>query len=253
MLAKVVKAATPAAFTPVALPEIGSGAAISKEPSAPVIPEVARTAGAAAAKRSLERATDSETLGVPPSEATVDDLLKSARDEAARIIAEAERNADAIAEAAKEKALREMELRFDAEVAAKTDEARADLVETIERINGLAEEISKRHEHDIVELAIQIARKIVGREVTIDREIAFTLVRVSLAKLHDRAVAEVHLNPEDLAYVESHRDKIDFRGALDLVADRAVSVGGCLIHTDAGDVDARVESQFEEIAHGLLT
>ena len=99
---------------------------------------------------------------------------------------------------------------------------------------------------------LQVADSVGDREVTIDREIAFTLVKVSLGKLHDRAVAEVHLSPEDFTYVQAHREKLDFRGSLDLVEDRSISVGGCLIHTESGDIDARIESQFEEIAHGLM-
>jgi len=88
--------------------------------------------------------------------------------------------------------------------------------------------------------------------VTIDREIALTLVKVSLGKLHNRSIAEVHLNPEDYAFVQAHLEKLDFRGSLELVEDRSISVGGCLIHTETGEIDARIKSQFDEIAYGLL-
>lgn len=181
-----------------------------------------------------------------------DAIIENARQEAARIIAEADANAAEFARAAEERAMVEMNARIDAEVGEKVAGMREELAATINQVSALSQIIAARHENDLVELAIAIAKKIVGREVTIDREIAFTLVKVSLAKLHDRAVAEVHLNPEDLAYVESQRERLEFRGALELIPDKSITVGGCLIHTDAGEIDGRIESQFEEIAHGLL-
>ena len=120
------------------------------------------------------------------------------------------------------------------------------------KIVGLQAKSQTAVGNELVELALDIAKKIVGREVTIDREIALTLVKVSLEKLHNRARAQVHLHPEDFAYVESHREKLDFHGSLEIIEDRSISVGGCLIHTETGDIDARIESQFDEIAHGLL-
>ena len=126
------------------------------------------------------------------------------------------------------------------------------LANTIAEVGSLGSEMAASVEHELLELAIQIAKKIVAREVTIDREIALTLVKVSLAKLHNRSIAEVHLNPEDYSFVKNHLDKLDFRGKIDLVEDKSISVGGCLIHTETGDIDARIESQFDEISHGLL-
>jgi flagellar assembly protein FliH len=186
------------------------------------------------------------------SASTPDDILQQARDEAARIIAQAEENSSLIHQVAEDKALHETNLKLEARVAERVSEMRDRLADTIERISSLSGELTTGVETSLVELALQIAKKIVRREVTIDREVALTLVKVSLAKLHDRSIAEIHLNPEDFTYVQAHREKLGFRGALEIIEDPLVSVGGCLIHTETGDIDARIESQFEEIAHGLL-
>ena len=39
----------------------------------------------------------------------------------------------------------------------------------------------------------------------------------------------------------------------DLVPDPTVQRGGCVVKTDMGEVDARIERQFAEIERGLLT
>lgn len=185
--------------------------------------------------------------------ATPDDILHDARAEAEQIVAQAERDKEIIEQAAREKAEQEARASIEAEVSEKTAEIRETFTETLREVSVLRDEISVRVEKDVVELALEIAKKIVGREVMFDREIALTLVKVSLKKINSRApLAQIHLNPEDFAYIEKRREQIDFRGSLELVEDKNVSPGGCLIHTETGEVDARIESQFEEIAHGLL-
>lgn len=244
MLAKVVKKHAAENFTSFSIPEMGevqtpfeinSGFAFPKlENLQPVeeIVEIAREAQFA--------------------EMTEEDILQNAREEAAGIIAQAEKDKETIEYAAREKGLQFAQTSIDAEVATQVNKMRLELSETIEKIAGLNEEITSGAETQLVELALEIAKKIVGREVSIDREIALTLVKVSLKRLNSRAIAKVLLNPEDFAFVQSHREKLDFHGALEIVEDRSISVGGCLIQTETGDIDARIESQFDEIAHGLL-
>ncbi len=200
----------------------------------------------------------SETVEVKPfveieqETPNADEILQNAQEQAARIITSAEEQYDLIEQAAREKAMSEAQIAVEREVAEKLDEIRANFTEALRSVSGLRDEITACVEKEVVELALEIAKKIVGREVTFDHEIALTLVKVSLKKLHSRPLAQVHLSPEDFAFVESRREQIDFRGSLELVEDRSVSPGGCLIRTETGDVDARIESQFEEIAYGLL-
>jgi flagellar assembly protein FliH len=233
MLAKVLKKEEAAQFTSFSLPAFGSGVWGFND----------LTAGQSGGR---------DLNGTDPianASAEAEQILREAREEAARIIAAASPNAAEQASAPSED---EIEAAIKSAVADQAADLRSELTATIENISSLADEVTKRAEADIVQLALQIAKKVVGREVTIDREIALTLVRVSLSKLHNRSIAQVHLNPEDLAFVEAHREACDFRGALELVADRSVSLGGCLVHTETGDIDARIESQFDVIAHGLL-
>ena len=183
----------------------------------------------------------------------IDDILQKAEQQAARIVSQAEENYELIEQAARDKAMTQAQTVIETAVAERIEEVRENFSRTIREIESLRDEISARVEHDVVELAIEIAKKIVGREVMFDREIALTLVKVSLKKINSRAPrAQIHLHPEDYTYIESRREQIDFRGSLELIEDRSISPGGCLIHTETGEVDARIESQFEEIAYGLL-
>ena len=87
------------------------------------------------------------------------------------------------------------------------NEIRINLSNTIENLVTLETNIIEQLDDDLVKLALEIAKKVVRREVSIDREIALTLVQVSLKRLQDRTIAEVHLHPQDYAYVEAKSGK----------------------------------------------
>lgn len=187
-----------------------------------------------------------------PARETPLNAQQEARQQAAAMIAEAEERSKLIENTSREKAEKEFQENVEAEVNARTSELRDNLASTLERLSGLNEEISKRVESDLVALALAISKKLIGREIATDREIVVTLLNKALAKLSDRTLAEVHLNPEDLTFIEANRESVLFRGSLELKPDPTISVGGCLIHTKKGDIDARIESQFEELSHGLI-
>jgi flagellar assembly protein FliH len=241
MLAKVLKNPEATRFTAFSMPEIGEARHISKSVSEFVLPNFDDFLSA------------DELIELDPqSPRGSENIIQNARDEAERIIARAEEHGSMIEQGAVDKAEHEANAALEAQVSLRVAEMREQLTKTIDQISALSGKITTRAETSLVELALQIAKKIVGREITLDREIAFTHVKTSLSKLHDRSIAEVRLNPEDLAFVQSAREKLEFRGSLELVEDPSISLGGCLIHTETGDIDARIESQFNEIAHGLF-
>lgn len=158
----------------------------------------------------------------------------------------------ALEKAVHEKTIQETRAAIEADVNAQIGGLREKLVETIDRISSLAKEITAQMETEVVELAVEIAKKVTTREVTTDPEVVLAVTRTALTKLHSRTLATIHLHPGDLAFVQENRDRLNFHGSLELIEDNSITPGGCLIHTDSGDIDARIESQFDEIAHGLL-
>jgi flagellar assembly protein FliH len=258
MLARVLKSSEEVELTPFLVPEIGEGSPTLPGIRPFSVPEIGEGSSALSGITpfvlpALEALPEvSAPVAAIVHGYSPDDILQNARDEAARIIEQAEENAAIIRQVAEEKGVHEGNHKIETMVAERVSEMRGRLAGTIESLTGLSSEITAGAETGMVELALQIAKKIVGREVAVDREIILTIVKTSLAKLHNRSVAAIHLNPEDFAFVDAHRQRIGFRGALELIEDPTISIGGCLVHTETGEIDARIESQFDEIAHGLL-
>lgn len=185
--------------------------------------------------------------------AQADDILSRAQAEAARIIAEAQAAAASIEQAAQERGLAHARQLADAELTVALEPVSRRFAETFAELEALRAHLAAEAEADLVRLALEIARKIVRRETSVDPDIALTLARVALSRLNNATTARVHLNPEDHVYVSAQDAKLGGASvAVALVEDATIERGGCLIHTDMGDIDARIEQQFAEVERGFF-
>lgn len=111
-------------------------------------------------------------------------------------------------------------------------------------------------EREVVKLAVEVAKKIVHREIQADPEIIQTLVKVSLGRVSERSSITVRVNPVDCSFLlEKHPGWVQEEGGgqqVTLVADKSVERGGCLVQTDCGDVDARIEEEFREVERAFF-
>ena len=128
--------------------------------------------------------------------------------------------------------------------------------ETIGELGRLKPLLYEQAEREVVRLALQVARKIVHREVMVDQEIIQTLVRVALSHVAVKSAVTVRLHPADYTFMLEHRKASVKPGEADrdivLVADKSIERGGCLVETECGDIDARVEAEFLEVERAFF-
>jgi flagellar assembly protein FliH len=128
--------------------------------------------------------------------------------------------------------------------------------EAVVEIGKLRKELYHQVEREVVKLAVEVAKKIVHREIQVDREIIQTLVKVALGHVAEKSAVTIHLHPVDYNYILEHRAELS-SGAEDgrevvLLADKSIDRGGCLIQTECGDIDARIEEEFREVERGFF-
>lgn len=235
-----------AAFPPLVLQDMGQ---LAPEAAVQGLPGVAAAHQMVAKPTSESIARQADLSG---AQQDPNSLLEKARTEAAQIVADAQAQAAATERALREQATAAAQAQAEAEMTAELEALRAQLAETLDEFANLREQVATHAEREMVQLAIEIAKKIVRREVTVDREIVISLARVALSRLHTRALANVHLHPDDYQFALAHRERLSTSGTIKLIEDPAIGRGGCLIETDHGDVDARIEHQFSEIERGFL-
>ena len=108
----------------------------------------------------------------------------------------------------------------------------------------------------VVRIAVEIARRIVGRELRTDPGLITNIARGALEQIGTAANVRVRVHPLDAQIL--HEAILQWAptsgeaAALEIVPDGSIERGGCLVESDQGVVDARLSTQFEEMQISLL-
>ena len=118
------------------------------------------------------------------------------------------------------------------------------------------ESLLQEAKQKILELVIQISRKVTYDAVKADPEITLEMISGVIDGLIDRSRLKIKVHPDHLPIVEQNIDTF-LKGSttikeIAIEPDPRVKYGGCFIETPTGDIDARLESQFEVIEEAIL-
>lgn len=144
---------------------------------------------------------------------------------------------------------------YAAGVAAEADRARAELGRLVTSLDALAAargEMVRATEHQMVELALAMARRIVQREVSLDRDLLVSMAHVALQRLEHGVAATVRFNPEDYASTIAAQTKRWAGMPVTVVPDSELARGECRVESAFGRVQAGVEAQLQEVGLALL-
>lgn len=144
------------------------------------------------------------------------------------------------------------EKRFDESVAASA-EALHSAADALERSRDLFLDSTQAQ---VLRLAFAIAGRILRREAeATPAEVVQTTARAALERLLDEECVHLHVNPADLGALRERRIELleEFDGVkeLDLIPDDDVPPGGCIAETDQLHVDARLQTQLQQILDRL--
>ena len=121
----------------------------------------------------------------------------------------------------------------------------------IERIAGdletLPEKIFSDYRSWFITASLRIARRIVGREVSLSPEIVANTLNMLLDEAEENSTLSVYLHPLDLEFMEKRVDLIMApRGKhFSVKPDETVQRGGCRVESDIQLLDASIDRQFE--------
>lgn len=125
-------------------------------------------------------------------------------------------------------------------------------------IQSLSGELSKRlndSEDAMVEVVCASIVKILG-EVMLTREGVVGVVKNAIAQLTQRGKLIVRVSPDDLELLQGERQTL-LNGldetSVELVPDGRVKLGGCLLETESGGLDGRLEVQLQRLNDVLLS
>lgn len=117
---------------------------------------------------------------------------------------------------------------------------------TVQQLLDYRPTIRTEVEREVVELAFAVARRVLHREVTLDPTAVVGIVR---SCIDERSAAEVTRVLVNAADVDVVKQLVGPDVAVDVSAD--IARGGALLETSRGTLDARIDSQIEELQTGL--
>jgi flagellar assembly protein FliH len=140
---------------------------------------------------------------------------------------------------------------------------REEMAPVLEVLRGMTQEIDVQRdallegtERTLLQLSMTVTRRILQAELTVRPEAVLDILRMCLSQIKESSKVVVRVHPEDERVLRAEEGELRAAmgqfGAWELREDAQVPRGGCLIDTDFGVLDGRLESQLEEIERTLV-
>lgn len=117
------------------------------------------------------------------------------------------------------------------------------------------EQYQEQHEDQMIALVLQIAEKVIHREVKTSPDLIRDTIRAACEHLRETDEVRVRLHPSDFEYVREVEEmltrKLTGRRTVQVIEDASLQRGGTMIETDFGDIDATIAAQFAQLAETL--
>lgn len=152
-------------------------------------------------------------------------------------------------------------IRYKEEVFAKArDEARADVqaraAEELARAKMQAGQVLAESEKDVLDLALKVAAKIIGRDLEREPDLVLEIVANCIEAGRGSKAMVLKVHPEDGKLLREKRPRLmELIGrAVDIAIrdDAEIDRGGCIIQTEYGTIDGQIRTQFEMLRNVLM-
>jgi flagellar assembly protein FliH len=147
----------------------------------------------------------------------------------------------------------------EAELRAQWDTERADFQSQtqilIDGILAQRQALWESQESEMVGFVIDIARQVIKTEVTQNPEVVTSVLHNALRRITEKEHVRIRVSVADAPRIREMRDDlltlVDGIKNLEILDDRRVGEGGCVIETGAGTIDAKIETQLAEVERTL--
>ena len=205
------------------------------------------------------RSTESGAFNFEDLGTKAQSYLEQMRAQAGQMLMQAQRDAAAIRERAllegKQAALQAAEALVDEKVGKQMTTLLPALKQAVDGIAQVRQAWLAHSEKTTVHVAAAIAARIIRRELSRAPDITLVLVKEALEMAAGGTEIQIRLHPDDHAalagQVRMLVGEVARVGTAQVVADAAISRGGCRIDTRFGTIDQQFEAQLARIEQEL--
>jgi flagellar assembly protein FliH len=123
----------------------------------------------------------------------------------------------------------------------------------IETLAGMQSQLFRQYKDDIVNLAVEIARRILKHRIEQDDYKIQDIIKQALDDAPIQKDVVIRLNPKDYTQIEQliKACEIDFAKSATFVADSAIDPAQCLLETPKGIVESFIDGYLDRISEAL--
>ncbi|MFP3936907.1 MAG: FliH/SctL family protein [Phycisphaerae bacterium] len=125
------------------------------------------------------------------------------------------------------------------------------LQEAARELSEIQQKVIAEAEQQLVELAVDIAGKILAQEIKSGGYEIDPIVKEALCEAPTREGVVVRLNPDDLSRCESAAGTGDCDGQVRFVSDPGVPAAGCVVETEEGMVESDPQQRLKDVGEAL--
>ena len=193
---------------------------------------------------------DVQPLFASPNVRVIEARVVDSLERAGVAIEKAQREANRLVEVAQHEA---KAIRAEAREEGRT-EGLEDTLAELARARRDYQELIAGAEDDMLEMAFRLARRIIGEAVELEPQRVRHMVSNVLSHARGKREIVVQVSPDDLPVVQEGCDA--FARQVDGVrvhfeADASLERGSCVIQTESGRIDGRIEAQLETLKRAL--
>jgi flagellar assembly protein FliH len=141
------------------------------------------------------------------------------------------------------------------ETSLKIHEEMQAVLELVGNLQDQVEQMGKQNESRLVELAFKIGSKLALKTLEFDKQAIIEVVRDSVSRISVEDKVILELNPQLLNFFEELQSKtgrdVDFLKKIIMEPNESISLGGCIVRTDFGQIDSQWETRIENLWNHL--
>jgi flagellar assembly protein FliH len=136
------------------------------------------------------------------------------------------------------------------QLAAIRAEAMQRVAHAVEVLRLQAERLAEQARADALEIGFRVARRVLRSELSTSPDALFSLVRSAIQRCGDSRKVTVRVHPQDAALLAPALAEGGLgvsAASLEVAPDASLSPGDCVVDTDFGKVDGRLDTRLEEL------
>ena len=209
-----------------------------------------------AAFAEVKRQTDHAQVVKNEAEQNAQEIIRKAQEEAARIIEEAKVEQDSLKKSGYSEGLNKGREEGFAAGQGEVERLIERTHKILEGVMARREEILSETEQQIVELVILMTRKVVKIISENQKSVVMANILQALKKVKGRGDVTIRVNLADVKLTSEHTQdfikQVENIQGITVLEDSSVEKGGCIVETDFGAIDARIQSQLSELESAIL-